>query len=107
MQRARLCATRTCSTSIQQTGKATYRAEHDSEAGVELEFCPSSSGFKSLRAMAYHPDTQAFYIPLNLSCEKGRSRDVPRVEGGGGSGGGRRTNLMHPESPTASASCSR
>ena len=49
--------------------------------------------------MAYHPDTQAFYIPLNLSCEKGTFTEVPRVEGGGGSGGGRRTNLMHPESP--------
>jgi alcohol dehydrogenase (cytochrome c) len=67
--------------------------------GVELEFCPSSSGFKSLRAMAYHPDTQAFYIPLNLSCERGSFSNVERVEGGGGSGGGRRKNLMHPESP--------
>jgi len=67
--------------------------------GVELEFCPSASGFKSLRAMAYHPDTQAFYIPLNLSCEKGSFSEVQKVEGGGGAGGGRRTNLMHPESP--------
>jgi alcohol dehydrogenase (cytochrome c) len=49
--------------------------------------------------MAYHPDTQAFYIPLNLSCERGTFSNVERVEGGGGAGGGRRTNLMHPESP--------
>jgi alcohol dehydrogenase (cytochrome c) len=82
-----------------KTGKATYRPNMIPKAGVELEFCPTSSGFKSLRAMAYHPDTQAFYIPLNLSCEKGTFADVPRVEGGGGSGGVRRTNLMHPESP--------
>ena len=82
-----------------KTGKATYRPNMIPQAGVELEFCPTSSGFKSLRAMAYHPDTQAFYIPLNLSCEKGTFTEVPRVEGGGGSGGGRRTNLMHPESP--------
>jgi alcohol dehydrogenase (cytochrome c) len=82
-----------------RTGKATYRAGMIPKAGVELNFCPSSSGFKSLRAMAYHPDTQAFYIPLNLTCEKGTFNEVPRVEGGGGSGGGRRVNLMHPESP--------
>ena len=83
----------------QRTGKATYRPNMIPQPGVELEFCPSSSGFKSLRAMAYHPDTQAFYIPLNLTCEKGTFTEVQRVEGGGGSGGGRRTNLMHPESP--------
>jgi alcohol dehydrogenase (cytochrome c) len=83
----------------QRTGKATYRANMIPKPGVELEFCPSSSGFKSLRAMAYHPDTQAFYIPLSLTCEKGTFTEVQRVEGGGGSGGGRRTNLMHPESP--------
>jgi alcohol dehydrogenase (cytochrome c) len=83
-----------------KTGKATYRPNTIPKAGVELEFCPSSTGFKSLRAMAYHPATQAFYIPLLLSCEKGTfSGDVKRVEGGGGSGGVRRTNLMHPESP--------
>jgi alcohol dehydrogenase (cytochrome c) len=82
-----------------RTGKATYRAGMLPKAGVELNFCPSSSGFKSLRAMAYHPGTQAFYIPLNLTCEKGTFSEVPRVEGGGGSGGGRRVNLMHPESP--------
>jgi alcohol dehydrogenase (cytochrome c) len=82
-----------------RTGKATYRPDMIPKPGVELEFCPSSSGFKSLRAMSYHPDTQAFYIPLNLSCERGSFSNVEHVEGGGGSGGGRRKNLMHPESP--------
>ena len=82
-----------------RTGKATYRPNMIPKPGVDLDFCPSSSGFKSLRAMAYHPDTQAFYIPLNLNCERGSFNDVPKVEGGGGSGGGRRKNLMHPESP--------
>lgn len=83
----------------QKTGKATYRPNMLPMVGVPLEFCPSASGVKSLRAMAYHPDTQAFYIPLNLSCERGTFSEVQKVEGGGGSGGGRRTNLMHPESP--------
>jgi alcohol dehydrogenase (cytochrome c) len=82
-----------------RTGKVTYRPNMIPKPGVELEFCPSASGFKSLRAMAYHPDTQAFYIPLNLTCEKGSFSEVQKVEGGGGVGGGRRTNLMHPESP--------
>lgn len=82
------------------TGKATYRPNMiPSAAGVEISFCPSASGLKSLRAMAYHPDTQAFYIPLNLNCETGTFNDVKKVEGGGGSGGGRRTNRLHPESP--------
>jgi alcohol dehydrogenase (cytochrome c) len=82
-----------------KTGKTTYRANMIPKPGVEIEFCPSSSGVKSLRAMAYHPDTQAFYIPINLSCERGTFTTVDRVEGGGGAGGGRRKNLMHPESP--------
>jgi alcohol dehydrogenase (cytochrome c) len=83
-----------------KTGKATYRANMIPQPGVELEFCPSSSGFKSLRAMAYHPQTDAFYIPLNLHCEKGTFVDnIKRVEGGGGSGGVKRINLMHPASP--------
>jgi PQQ-dependent dehydrogenase (methanol/ethanol family) len=82
-----------------RTGKTTYRPNMIPQPGIELDFCPSSSGVKSLRAMAYHPDTQAFYIPLNLSCERGTFSNVERVEGGGGAGGGRRRNLMHPESP--------
>lgn len=83
----------------QKTGKATYRPNTIPEAGVELSFCPSRSGFKSLRAMAYHPETEAFYIPLNLSCETGTFTDVTHEEGGGGNGQGRRRNRRHPESP--------
>ena len=82
-----------------QTGKVTYRPGMIPEIGKALTFCPSTAGFKDWRAMAYHPETQAFYIPLNLSCEKGTFSEVQRVEGGGGAGGGRRTNLIHPESP--------
>lgn len=83
-----------------KTGKATYRANMIPQPGVELNFCPSSSGFKSLRAMAYHPQTQAFYIPLNLHCEKGTFFDnIKREAGGGGAGGVKRTNMPHPASP--------
>jgi alcohol dehydrogenase (cytochrome c) len=69
------------------TGKVTYRPGMIPREGVELEFCPSVAGFKSWRAMAYHPDTRAFYFPLNVSCEKATFGAGPaRVEGGGGVG---------------------
>jgi alcohol dehydrogenase (cytochrome c) len=82
-----------------KTGKMTYRPNMIPKEGVEFHFCPSTSGFKSLRAMAYHPETRAFYIPLNLTCENGTFASLPRVLGGGGSGPVKRINLMHPESP--------
>jgi alcohol dehydrogenase (cytochrome c) len=82
-----------------KTGRAAYRANTIPKEGVEFRFCPSTGGFKSLRAMAYHPATRAFYIPLNLTCEDGTFGPVKLVEGGGGSGPVRRINLMHPESP--------
>jgi alcohol dehydrogenase (cytochrome c) len=84
-----------------KTGKVTFRSDAIPKSGVEVTFCPSTAGLKSWRAMAYHPDTQAFYIPLELTCEKGLFNDPPtqRVEGGGGTGGVRRVNQMHPESP--------
>ena len=83
----------------EKTGRASYRKDVIPINGKEFHFCPSSSGMKSLRAMAYHPETQAFYIPLNLTCERGTFGPVQRVEGGGGSGPVKRINLMHPESP--------
>src|SRR5436305_5283642 len=82
-----------------QTGKVTYRPKMLPQQGVELMFCPDSSGFKSLRAMAYHPETKAFYIPLNLACERGTFNGVQKVLGGGGTGAVRRLNIPHPESP--------
>ena len=82
-----------------QTGRASYRPNTVPKEGVEFRFCPSTGGFKSLRSMAYHPATRAFYIPLNLTCEDGTFGPIKLVEGGGGSGPVRRINLMHPESP--------
>jgi alcohol dehydrogenase (cytochrome c) len=69
-----------------------------------MEFCPSTAGFKSWRAMAYHPQTRAFYIPMLLTCEKGSFVGVKKEEGGGGLGLGRRQDTYHPESPSALAS---
>jgi PQQ-dependent dehydrogenase (methanol/ethanol family) len=82
-----------------RTGKTTYRPDAIPKIGIEANFCPSTAGFKSWRAMSYHPQTQAFYIPLNLTCETGVFGDVPRVEGRGGTGPVKRTNHFHPQSP--------
>src|SRR5215475_5663684 len=82
-----------------QTGKVAYGPGMVPQVDVEVEWCPSTAGFKSWRAMAYHPQAQAFFIPLNLTCEKGTFRAVERVEGGGGTGTVRRINTFHPKAP--------
>lgn len=82
-----------------QTGRATYREGMIQAVGQEIHWCPSTSGFKSWRAMSYHPGTGAFYIPLNLNCETGTFGPVEQRPGGGGSGPVRRKNHFHPKSP--------
>jgi alcohol dehydrogenase (cytochrome c) len=80
------------------TGKVTYRPGMIPALGQQIDFCPSTAGFKSWRAMAFHPQTRAFYVPVLMTCQKGTFADVPKVEGGGGLGQGRRENYYHPES---------
>ncbi len=83
-----------------QTGAVTHRDGMVSGIGEELYFCPSTGGFKSLRAMAYHPETEALYVPLNLNCETAAFGQVERRAGGGGTGGVRgRQNHFHPDAP--------
>ena len=83
-----------------QTGAVTYREGMISGVGEELFFCPSTGGFKSLRAMAYHPETEALYVPLNLNCETAAFGPVEQRLGGGGTGGVRgRLNHFHPDAP--------
>ena len=83
-----------------QTGEFTYREGMVSGVGEMLFFCPSTGGFKALRAMAYHPDTGALYVPLNLQCETAAFGPVEMREGGGGTGGVRgRLNHFHPDAP--------
>lgn len=81
-----------------QNGKVTYLPGKIPQIGVEVDMCPSTAGFKSWRAMAFSPQTNAFYIPLNLNCEKGTFGAVPRVIGRGGAGPVGRTDYKHPES---------
>jgi hypothetical protein len=56
-------------------------------------------GVKNWRAMAYHPATQALYVPMLLSCQKAIHREIERKEGGGGYGVPSSTLYMHPKSP--------
>ena len=81
-----------------QTGKVTYLPGKIPQLGVELEMCPSTAGFKSWRAMSYNPQTRAFYIPMNLNCEKGTFGPVEKVAGKGGTGPVKRADYKHPES---------
>jgi alcohol dehydrogenase (cytochrome c) len=55
----------------QATGRVTYRPGTIPVLGQLIDFCPSTAGFKSWRAMAFHPDTRAFYIPVLMTCQKG------------------------------------
>jgi len=63
-----------------KTGKATYRPGMIPTAGVELEFCPDFLGIRNWRATAYHPATQALYIPIHPTCVKGVFSEVERRE---------------------------
>ncbi len=81
------------------TGRVTYREDMIPKIGEEIFWCPSTSGFKSWRAMSYHPETEAFYIPVTLNCETAVFGPVEKRPGGGGTGPVRRTNHVHPDSP--------
>jgi alcohol dehydrogenase (cytochrome c) len=78
------------------TGRVRYRPGMIPELGVEIHMCPSTSGFKSWRAMAYSPQTRALYIPITLNCERATFGPVDRIPGGGGTGPVRRINTVHP-----------
>ena len=79
-------------------GRMSFRPGMTPQLDVELEFCPSHSGFKSWRAMSYDPATEAFYIPLTLNCQRSIYSDVEWREGGGGNGMVFRENFLHPDS---------
>ena len=80
------------------TGKVTYRPGKIPKIGEQLEFCPSTAGFKSWRAMAFSPQTNVLYIPIHLNCEVGTFGPVQQTLGGGGVGPVKRKNTKHPKS---------
>ncbi len=84
-----------------QTGQAVYKDGMVQDIGEVVDFCPSTGGFKSLRAMAYHPGAEALYVPLNLNCETAAFLPVEQRPGGGGAGGVRDKEYhFHPDSPS-------
>ena len=69
---------------------------------VPVSFCPGVTGLKSWKAMAYHPETMAMYIPLFPHCQTMTFRmpDYKPIAGQGGTGsGGARKDYAHPSSP--------
>ena len=63
------------------TGEVTYRPEMIPVAGEELAFCPDFGGVRNWRASAYHPETQALYIPIHPTCVRGMFTELEQVEG--------------------------
>ena len=89
---------------VDRTGKVTYRPGMLPEPDVRVSFCPGHSGFKTWHAIAYHPDTQAFYIPMFLVCSETvfLDEDIDQNIGGGGFGRmGSGRSQWHPKSPDA------
>ncbi|MBT3530721.1 MAG: PQQ-binding-like beta-propeller repeat protein [Gammaproteobacteria bacterium] len=79
------------------TGSVRYRDGMIPRIGEQIDMCPSTSGFKSWRAMAYSPQTSAMYIPITLNCELATFGPTERELGGGGTGPVRRINYPHPD----------
>ena len=77
-------------------GAIRYRDGMIPRIGQQIDMCPSTSGFKSWRAMAYSPQTEAMYIPITLNCELATFGPTEQIIGGGGTGPVRRINYPHP-----------
>ena len=80
------------------TGTVTYRPEMISKLNEPVDMCPGPGGFRNWAAMAYSPQTQAFYIPAEMSCARQTFLDVKKEPGGGGAGYGRRDDYLDPRS---------
>ena len=85
----------------QQTGRVTYKPEMIPEAGVEIAFCPDFGGIRNWRASAYHPETQALYIPIHPTCVSGVFTEIERIPGAryyANTGWLSRGSTVHPDS---------
>ena len=84
-----------------QTGRVTYKPEMIPEAGVEIAFCPDFGGIRNWRASAYHPETQALYIPIHPTCVSGVFTEIERIPGAryyANTGWLSRGSTAHPDS---------
>ena len=80
------------------SGEVTYRPGMIPELGVEIAMCPSITGLKSWRAMAYSPQTSTLYIPITLNCQLATFGPLSPGNDRGGVGPVRRVNYVHPAS---------
>src|SRR5262249_10509592 len=53
-----------------KTGRVSYRPGQVPKLGEPLDFCPTVAGGHTWRAMAVSPQTNAFYLPNQLACNK-------------------------------------
>ena len=84
-----------------RTGEVTYRPGMIPQAGVEIEVCPNLLGVRNWRATAYHPETQALYIPIHPTCVTGMYTELERTPGNqyyGDTGWLQRGSTVHPAS---------
>ena len=84
-----------------RTGQVTYRPGMIPRAGVELEFCPNFLGIRNWYASAYHPGTQALYIPIHPTCVSGVFTELPQEIGNNyyaNRGWSGRGSTVHPDS---------
>ncbi len=85
-----------------RTGKVTNRPEKLPEPGVPLDFCPDLLGIRNWRATAYHPETQALYIPIHPTCVTGAFTPLEKTPGASyyqNTGWLSRGSTAHPDSP--------
>ena len=84
-----------------ETGRVTYKPEMIPEAGVEIAFCPDFGGIRNWRASAYHPETQALYIPIHPTCVSGVFTEIEQIPGAryyANTGWLSRGSTVHPDS---------
>ena len=82
------------------SGQGILVPERIPQIDVPVDYCPGPGGLKNLWAMAYHPETEAFYVPLTPGCAHSIFGAMPPPElGGGGVGPNDRRFTVHPQSP--------
>jgi alcohol dehydrogenase (cytochrome c) len=82
------------------SGQGILVRERIPQIDVPVDYCPGPGGLKNLWAMAYHPETEAFYVPLTPGCAHSIFGAMPEPElGGGGVGPNDRRFRVHPDSP--------
>jgi alcohol dehydrogenase (cytochrome c) len=80
------------------TGAVRYHDEKIPKPGIPIDQCPASTGVKNWPAMAYSPETRAFYVPHMTACSNVSYSDVEKKPGGGDRGIGRVSYYLHPSS---------